>query len=326
MWNRVGLACVASTRSCVDLPLLHSARLALGGHLATCTCWSAFSTCTAASYSLPAPALHPPTTHVQYADAASYAVKFRQLQARALTAVRTKVQQVLRAAAVAVHTAMKQGGFPVAGTPGRPAPAAQQAQQAADAQAAALGDGAEAALLYVRFRAAAEPALKGLLHGIEQRAKVSHVSLGLTGLQGILSLLLPMGRWAAASYITAALAQAADATHPLNACSLQDYARLLKDCQDLYCETRLALMQARRPAAPAWQLAGGLCCKCTVADKACALFSRGCLPLTFSQSSCRFDGLPTAGARGGAHAAVRSAAAALPAALWLRLPHAGLCA
>ncbi len=25
---------------------------------------------------------------------------------------------------------------------------------------------------------------------------------------------------------------------------LQDYARLLKDCQDLYCETRLALMQA----------------------------------------------------------------------------------
>jgi hypothetical protein len=25
---------------------------------------------------------------------------------------------------------------------------------------------------------------------------------------------------------------------------LQEYARLLKDCQDLYCETRLALMQA----------------------------------------------------------------------------------
>lgn len=25
---------------------------------------------------------------------------------------------------------------------------------------------------------------------------------------------------------------------------LQDYARLLKDCQDLYCETRLALMHA----------------------------------------------------------------------------------
>lgn len=26
-------------------------------------------------------------------------------------------------------------------------------------------------------------------------------------------------------------------------CHPQDYARLLKDCQDLYCETRLALMQ-----------------------------------------------------------------------------------
>lgn len=110
---------------------------------------------------------------MQYADAASYAVKFRQLQARALTAVRTKVQQVLRSAAAAVHAAMKQSGLAVASTPGRPAP---QAQQQVDAQAAALGDGAEAALLYVRFRAAAEPALKGLLHGIEQRAKVSHVS------------------------------------------------------------------------------------------------------------------------------------------------------
>ncbi len=121
-----------------------------------------------------------PASHMQYADAASYAVKFRQLQARALTAVRTKVQQVLRSAAAAVQAAMKQSGLggAVAGTPGRPAP---PAQQTADAQAAALGDGAEAALLYVRFRAAAEPALKGLLHGIEQRAKVSHVSGGSWG-------------------------------------------------------------------------------------------------------------------------------------------------
>lgn len=46
----------------------------------------------------------------QYADAASYAVKFRQLQARALTAVRTKVQQVLRAAAAAVAAAAREIG------------------------------------------------------------------------------------------------------------------------------------------------------------------------------------------------------------------------
>lgn len=45
----------------------------------------------------------------QYADAATYAVKFRQLQARALTAVRTKVQQVLRAAAAQVAAGAREG-------------------------------------------------------------------------------------------------------------------------------------------------------------------------------------------------------------------------
>lgn len=105
----------------------------------------------------------------QYADAASYAVKFRQLQARALAAVRSKVQQVLRGATQQVQAAVQEGqsaaAAGAAGTPGRPAPAA----------AAPLADGAEAALLYVRFRAAAEPALKGLLQGIEQRAQQSQV-------------------------------------------------------------------------------------------------------------------------------------------------------
>ncbi|PSC70334.1 conserved oligomeric Golgi complex subunit 3 [Micractinium conductrix] len=127
----------------------------------------------------------------QFADAASYAVKFRQLQARALTAVRTKVQGVLRGAAAAVARerggggANGKGGVAAAGGVGSKAPGE------------AATDSAEAALLYVRFRAAAEPALKGLLQGIEQRAQQS-----------------------------------------------QDYARLLKDCQNLYCETRLGLMQA----------------------------------------------------------------------------------
>lgn len=102
----------------------------------------------------------------QYADAATYAVKFRQLQARALTAVRTKVLQVLRAAAAAVAAAAREA----AGGAGQSAAANGQPGAA---PALPPADSAEAALLYVRFRAAAEPALKGLLQGIEQRAQQS---------------------------------------------------------------------------------------------------------------------------------------------------------
>lgn len=36
------------------------------------------------------------SSNPQYADSAAYAGKFRQLQARAMAAVRSKVQQVLR--------------------------------------------------------------------------------------------------------------------------------------------------------------------------------------------------------------------------------------
>ena len=43
------------------------------------------------------------TAHPQYADAAMYAGKFRQLQARALAAMRSKVQAVLRSAAEQVR-------------------------------------------------------------------------------------------------------------------------------------------------------------------------------------------------------------------------------
>lgn len=106
----------------------------------------------------------------QYADAATYAVKFRQLQARALTAVRTKVQQVLRAAAAQVAAGAREGQG--SGSDGA-AHGAGAATPAGGAAAAAAADGASAALLYVRFRAAAEPALKGLLQGIEQRAQQS---------------------------------------------------------------------------------------------------------------------------------------------------------
>lgn len=120
----------------------------------------------------------------QYADAATYAVKFRQLQARALTAVRTKVQQVLRTAAAQVAAAVREGHGGTAAAAngaaaaGAGAAAGARGQPATPALAAPLPDGAEAALLYVRFRAAAEPALKGLLQGIEQRAQQSQASEG----------------------------------------------------------------------------------------------------------------------------------------------------
>ncbi len=44
------------------------------------------------------------TAHPQYADSGAYAGRFRQLQARALATVRSKVQQVLRYAAEQVES------------------------------------------------------------------------------------------------------------------------------------------------------------------------------------------------------------------------------
>lgn len=81
----------------------------------------------------------------QYADAATYAVKFRQLQTRALGAVRTHVLGVLKKATAHVKAA------------------AMEEQSAAD------GEGGETLLLYVRFRTAA-PDLKTLMEEMEARA------------------------------------------------------------------------------------------------------------------------------------------------------------
>jgi hypothetical protein len=142
------------------------------------------------------------SSNPQYADANSYAGKFRQLQGRALGMVKTKVQQVLR------H-AIQQVGDTQAwpGRPGRPAAclawpgllaagcaagrapppdalppgllqvqaAISNAQEGGGAPGASplkrggsgsqklpvLAEGADVSLLYVRFRAAAEPSLKG---------------------------------------------------------------------------------------------------------------------------------------------------------------------
>ncbi|KAG2494830.1 hypothetical protein HYH03_007071 [Edaphochlamys debaryana] len=144
----------------------------------------------------------------QYADAGQYSAKFRQLQGRALGAVRSKVQQVLRAAVQQVQAAIQQaaagGGGAAAGastnggapSPTGAAPAAPGAGAAPSAPGAVpqLAEGAEVPMLYVRFRAAAEPNIKGLLREVEARA----------------------GR--------------------------PEYARLLAECHNLYAQARLALI------------------------------------------------------------------------------------
>ena len=90
--------------------------------------------------------------------------KFRQLQARAMGAVRGKVQAVLKHAGQQVQAAVAEasaaaanGGSVGGGGPGGKAPAARPPP----GEVPVLAEGAEVSLLYVRFRAAAEPGLKG---------------------------------------------------------------------------------------------------------------------------------------------------------------------
>lgn len=141
----------------------------------------------------------------QYADAVTYANKFRQLQLKALGLVRSRVQSVLRSAAQTVQAAVAEaaGGGAAAG-----AAAASGAAAAAGARlsgrtnsgalaggrGALLPEGQEVSLLYVRFRAAAEPALKGLIAELEAKA------------------------------------------------SQPEYAQLLQDCRNVYCSIRLQVI------------------------------------------------------------------------------------
>jgi hypothetical protein len=120
----------------------------------------------------------------QYADAVTYANKFRQLQARAIGLVRGRVQTVLRSASQAVQAAVAEAlsGAAAQGTPDAAAAAAAAAigqglaagrsgsgglgparsgSMRLAAAGAVLPEGLEVSLLYVRFRAAAEPVLKG---------------------------------------------------------------------------------------------------------------------------------------------------------------------
>ncbi|KAL3152568.1 hypothetical protein ABBQ32_001593 [Trebouxia sp. C0010 RCD-2024] len=139
------------------------------------------------------------TSNPQYADASSYASKFRQLQQRAMATMRTKVAQVLQHASEQVMAALREGrastsgmanggSVPMAATPRGATPRAN------GRGGYAVAESVQQALLYVRFRTAAEAGLKGLLAGIQARVQ------------------------------------------------RPEYARLLSDCQILYCDTRLQLV------------------------------------------------------------------------------------
>jgi hypothetical protein len=117
----------------------------------------------------------------QYADSITYAAKFRQLQARALGLVRAQVQAALRQASSQVQAAVAEAaagaagaaggaGGAGAGAPGSPSKAAAAVAATLIRQGSAGGrrapvpllpEGLEVSLLYVRFRAAAEPGIRG---------------------------------------------------------------------------------------------------------------------------------------------------------------------
>ena len=102
------------------------------------------------------------SSHPHYADAAAYNVKFRQLQSRALAAVKARVQQTLKSAAATVVSTLPP--------PLAPSTAADAVNNSTNTKNGVGETGAETTLLYVRFRAIVEPALKPIFQGIESRA------------------------------------------------------------------------------------------------------------------------------------------------------------
>nr|XP_043637301.1 conserved oligomeric Golgi complex subunit 3 isoform X2 [Erigeron canadensis] len=83
----------------------------------------------------------------QYAESSVYLVKFRQLQSRALGMIRAHVLSVLKSSTSQVQTALRGSG----------------------GNKAAVSEGVEASIIYVRFKAAASE-LKPILEEIERRS------------------------------------------------------------------------------------------------------------------------------------------------------------
>eukprot|EP00879_Flechtneria_rotunda_P017545 GHRR01018394.1.p1 GENE.GHRR01018394.1~~GHRR01018394.1.p1 ORF type:complete len:715 (+),score=305.59 GHRR01018394.1:627-2771(+) len=111
----------------------------------------------------------------QYADAVAYATKFRQLQSRTLGLVRGRVQTVLRQATQVVQTAVAEVAAGAAaggatGQSGLPTATRSASGPLPAGRVLVLPEGTEVSLLYVRFRAAAEPLLKGLVSEVGSKA------------------------------------------------------------------------------------------------------------------------------------------------------------
>ncbi len=109
-----------------------------------------------------------------------------------------------------------------------------------------LPEGAEAALLYVRFRAAAEPGLKGKLRQLNRRIR-SRLSWAAVDISVACDRRHTRGCWHTAGLTYSSVCR----TAPLDAGLLSgvasrakapEYSRLLADCRGLYCETRVALV------------------------------------------------------------------------------------
>lgn len=92
--------------------------------------------------------------------------KFRQLQSRALATIRSRVKGVLDKASAQVLKGVAGSGVtsaaPMTATKAAGGGSGAVPEKTEDLSGS-LSEGAETALLYVRFRAAAEQSLKGLL-------------------------------------------------------------------------------------------------------------------------------------------------------------------
>jgi conserved oligomeric Golgi complex subunit 3 len=133
------------------------------------------------------------SSHPHYLDAPAYSTKLRQLQSRTLSGIRSKVAASLRAASQQAQRQGEEEEREQQGNKEHSTSSSTSETASATTSAAALQS-----LLHVRFRAAAEPQLKDLLRGLEQKAKGG---------------------------------------------SRPEYTRLLRDCEVLFCEARLALLQ-----------------------------------------------------------------------------------
>lgn len=106
----------------------------------------------------------------------------------------------------------------------------------------ALPEGAEAALLYVRFRAAAEPGLKGKLRQLRTGKSVLACRCQCCVRPPAYGGCWHTARLSCLSVCRTAPLDAGLLSGVASRAKAPEYSRLLADCRGLYCETRVALV------------------------------------------------------------------------------------